>query len=248
MSRTEIAAVAVRLLALAMFAMAAVTGLRAAVQYFVDRSRTTITDQFVETNWQVYSALGWDALGLGALVGGGVWLLLATYYWQRAEKFAERMVDDAPEAVTRIDFTADDVFAAGCRLIGVVLLVRALRAGVWIVSEFVFPYRESFGELFDGPHGRTALQVVLEAGLAIWLLFGTRGIIGIVTWARNAGTRESRPGDSGAASPTLAPQAVTRRSGAVTAARTEKADGSDSGDRTPGDAKRRESGREEPGP
>jgi hypothetical protein len=102
-------------------------------------------------------------------------------------------------------------------LIGVIVLVRALRTGAWLVSELVFSNPDSHDTFFNWSRGRTAVQVALECGLAFWLLFGTRGMIGLISWARRVGTPASRLDEPNTARQVDAPTGESRKGEARTA-------------------------------
>jgi hypothetical protein len=172
MSRTEIAAIACRLLALAMFAVGAV-----------------VSVTFLTQLLSVYVTLreGMVLLvGFIVMIMAGVWLVVATYYWQRSDKLATQMVDNDPESVTWINFAADDVLAAGCRVIGVVMLILAARiavglAAIALMSEF---------DVYDGMFAIHERGEIVKAGtwaaIGLWSLFGARGIVRFIRAARRA--------------------------------------------------------------
>jgi hypothetical protein len=205
MTRSEIAAVACRLLAMGMFALAGVAAADVAADFAVERLADLSVRRVVDSPTEFLSPIGIIAWSPTALVGGAVWFLFAVYYVQRSDKLGRLMVGDDPEAVTSKRMVADDITASGCRLIGIALFVYALRSVGWLVSEFAFADRE---EPFFGP-GRihTALRAAFEAALAIWFLFGSQGIVGLVAWARSAGTeRREQPGTESAEAASTARQ------------------------------------------
>ena len=187
MSRSEIAAVACRLLAMAMFALAAVTASRTMAETLVSGAGTTVFRHLIEALPATMDFAGLSALGADSLVAGGMWVLCAVCCWLSAEKIAVQMVGDDPEPVAPAHVTADDVLAGGCRLIGMLILVGALRTAGSLA--WIFLLTEDLPSVFfKSSYGVTAVQTLLEAALAVWLLLGTRGVVGLVFWARNAGT------------------------------------------------------------
>jgi hypothetical protein len=176
MSRTEIAALACRVLAVAMFAAGAVLAVTFLAQ---------ILSVYVATR-EGMALVG----GLLLLILTGVWTVIATYYWQRADRLALGMVDNDPEPVTSVNFTADDVFAAGCRFIGIVMLVMALRLAADAAAVAVFLRIEVQGEL---------LKAGTLAVVGGWSLLGAKGIVRFVSAARRAGTpqRSQAAADAG---------------------------------------------------
>jgi len=186
MTRSEIAAVACRLLAMAMFALAGVTAARVAADYIVERSGENSVRQAIDAPLEYLSPRSLTGLNSAVLAGGAVWLLFGTYYWQRADKLGRMMADDDSEAVTSEGLTADDATAAGCRLIGVVLSVYALRSLSWLAADFTFADREA--DFFSPGRLQIALRAAFEAALATWFFLGTQGIVGLVAWARRAGS------------------------------------------------------------
>jgi hypothetical protein len=188
MSRSEIAAVACRLLAMVLFALAAMTAARTLAETLVSGMGMTAFRHLLESLPANLSMIGQSALGGGSLIVGGMWLLCGVVCWLRAENIALQMVGDDPEPVTSDRVTADEILAAGCRLIGMVILVGALRTAVSLAWLFVLSDPDSLAVFFESSNGVTAVQTLLETGLAVWLLLGTRGVVGLVVWARNAGT------------------------------------------------------------
>jgi hypothetical protein len=164
MSRTEIAALACRLLALAMFAF----GAAIAVPFLADMLRAS------PGMWSTILFAGGPAL-FGV---AGIWTLFAVYYWQRADVLAGRMVDEDPQPVTAINFTADDVLAVGCRGIGVVLVFHALRSAVdWAM---LAGGSGNAAVMLDLP--LPMLRAAFDAAIGLGLLFGTKHI---VDWLRS---------------------------------------------------------------
>ena len=195
MNRSEIAALACRWLAMAMFALAGLTGAGSAAEFVVSRLSTTSVGQPVETHTEFLTPSALSAVGSTALIGGGVWLFFAWFYWQRAEPLAGKLVDDDPRPVTSSPVSSVETLATGCRLIGIVVLLYALRTGCGLALEFAFDDPQA-NKLFLTPgRAATLIQAILEAGLAAWFLFGTQGIVRLVAWARSAGTepRGSHP-------------------------------------------------------
>jgi hypothetical protein len=187
MSRSQIAAVACRLLAMAMFALAAVTASRTMAETLVSGAGTTVFRHLLEALPATTDYAGLSALGADSLVAGGMWVLCGVCCWLRAEKIAVQMVGDNPEPVAPAHVTAEDVLAGGFRLIGMLILVGALRTAGSLA--WIFLLSEDLPSVFfKSSYGVTAVQTLLEAAFAVWLLLGTRGVVGLVFRARNAGT------------------------------------------------------------
>jgi hypothetical protein len=195
MSRSAIAAVACRLLAMAMFALAALSVARTVAEMVAGGIGTTAFQNLLESFSENLSVFGFSALGAGSLITGGMWLFCAVYGWFRADELALKMVGDDPEAVTSVRVTADEVLTAGCRLIGMVILVGALRKVAALAWAFVLSDSRSFSTFLESGYDVEAVEALLETGLAVWFLLGPRGIVGLVVWARNAGNTRAETVD-----------------------------------------------------
>jgi hypothetical protein len=200
MSRSAIAAVACRLLAMAMFALAALSVARTVAEMVAGGIGTTTFQNLLESFSENLSVFGFSALGAGSLITGGMWLFCAVYGWFRADELALKMVGDDPEPVTSVRVTADEVLATGCRLIGMVILVGALRKVATLAWAFVLSDSRSFSTFLESGYDVEAVEALLETGLAVWFLLGPRGLVGLVVWARNAGTSRAERADADQAS------------------------------------------------
>lgn len=96
MTKREIAAVACRLLALAMMGFGWVTLAK------------PLADRLLGSN-----SLALDNAYALPVVGGIVWLIISVVVWTRAEVYAARMMPDDLEPVTSVDLKAEDGFSIG---------------------------------------------------------------------------------------------------------------------------------------
>jgi hypothetical protein len=177
MSRTEIASLACRLLALAMFAMAAAV----AIPFLAGT---------LSTSPSLWTMLLFTA-GFAVLGVAGIWLLFAVYYWQRADVLARRMVDNDPEPVSALNFTSDDVLAAGCRIVGIVTLIQALRIAADLAAVAALSQSEVYGSAVFVHLPSQLLKAGTEAAIGGWLLFGARGIVNFLISTGRAGTGQA---------------------------------------------------------
>ena len=173
MSRTEIAALACRLLSLAMFAMAAAV----AIPFLVG----TLTTSPHLWTMLLYTA-GFAVLGVAV-----IWLLFAVYYWQRADVLARRMVDNDPEPVTAVNFTSAEVLTAGCRIVGIVALIQVVRIAADLAAVAALSQSEAYGSAVFVPPASQLMKAGTEAAIGGWLLFGARGIVNFLTSTGRAG-------------------------------------------------------------
>jgi len=179
MTRTEIAALACRLLALAMFAFVGATTIPVLVEAI----------QLPMYLWRtVFGGVGLAVFGVAA-----VWTLFAVYYWQRAGKLALRMVDNDPQPIRAVNFSADDVLVAGCRAVGIVLSVGALRSGIDVAAIGLGPGAAAV--TFHLP--TSALRALFDAVIGLGLLYGTKGIVDLLRSIRHVGPELRSPPSDG---------------------------------------------------
>jgi hypothetical protein len=80
--------------------------------------------------------------------------------------------------------------SAGFCLLGLWLLTEAIpRATYWMVMVYYSTRPNTPVDLGPGSYAQM-FQIAVEIALALWMLFGARGLLGLVRWARTAGTGE----------------------------------------------------------
>ncbi|HTV47528.1 MAG TPA: hypothetical protein VMG59_03700 [Phycisphaerae bacterium] len=179
MTRHEIATLACKILALWAFAEAILTstGIITSVVFLFSH----------EPQWpNFFSIVYLCTTPIGMLIIG---LIL----WFRAPGIAARMVSSDPAVVTRADINQESVLSIAFAAIGVFIFVPALNTMVRTVLgfmsgdgnwEFVAPI--SWIHLIFQPNFWSS---IVELGLSIWLIFGSRGIAHFVLWVRSAGPK-----------------------------------------------------------
>jgi hypothetical protein len=180
MTRREIATLACKILALWMFAQAA---------FFIAGVilMAIISVAAIFTN----RGFRWDEL-VGAAVTGvpalGM-LVIGLYFWFRAGRLADRMVSDDETPVTRPDITQADVMAVAFSAVGVFTLVpvfRDLAASFIRIAED--EYR--FSEYWASANWQARFwSSIIGLAFALWLIFGSRGIVRVVLWARGVAAK-----------------------------------------------------------
>jgi hypothetical protein len=91
----------------------------------------------------------------------------------------------SPAATPAPTETPDTWLAMGCALIGLWLLASAIPS---MVRDALFVYSSSLQDDELGGYQRWLVYRFVEVALALWLIAGTRGIIKVFSWLRNAGT------------------------------------------------------------
>jgi hypothetical protein len=107
---------------------------------------------------------------------------IGTFCWKRSKWLAAKMVDDSPEPVVNLALSAENLLALALTVTGFVLFANS---GPQITHIILYVAdRASGAEQTTLP----PFTPLLQLGLAIWLIFGSRGI------ARFA--HRSRPADT----------------------------------------------------
>ncbi|MGC3968436.1 MAG: hypothetical protein QM775_13980 [Pirellulales bacterium] len=179
MTRREIAALACRLLALALFAYGWERVCHVLTSYFFSRSGASLLDQLS------YGGTT-SSFGLFAFVAGAI-------IWFRAPIYGRRIFpDDDDEVVTASGVTSQDVIAVACCVAGIWLAAPAVAALLKLVAEIaVFTATAGTEELaFDSLLGRVIPDVVLVAS-GLFLILRSRGLSEAVRRLRNLGQTES---------------------------------------------------------
>lgn len=174
MTRTEIAILACKILAMWVFAQAALlimdvvmmvifalANLHSGVSHSTDLAQTAVT--------------GVPAVGA---------VIVGVLLWSYAPQFASRMVSAGPEPVTRPDLDHEAVLSVAFAAIGCWLLIPALRDVASIIFTAAFGKYPLFEYWQDSRWQARFWPPVFETGLSIWLIVGTRGVVRLVLMLR----------------------------------------------------------------
>jgi hypothetical protein len=136
-----------------------------------------------------YARDGWNSVAVGNLVifiiliGATIalwWFPLAV-----ARKLLPKATLDQPTSLP-----IDQVQSAGFCLLGLWLLTEAIPPAFYVAVLIYYATRPNAMIVLE-PHNYAAIvRMLVEFGLGFWLLFGARGLLGIVQWARSAGAGE----------------------------------------------------------
>jgi hypothetical protein len=125
-------------------------------------------------------------LSIGSfLIGLALWLL--------APRLAARMVKSDDTAIVFPDLTQSSAMVVAFTAIGVFTLVPALKD----LANLTMLYMENNStqpQLWNNADTGTQLaSFIIELLLSLWLIFGSRGIVRLVLWARTAATKHQTP-------------------------------------------------------
>ena len=177
MTRREIAALCCRILAIVVLAWAAM--------YFVN------TVSLLGSAFANSSRFGgvdnpyFDGAKTSGSVGCLLLLFAMTLGW-KAELVARWMATDDPEPVSGPEMSADALLPVACTGVGLFAVTRALPT-FFRLAAIVATNQSTVGEIWGDDDWKISL---LADGLllawGVWLVFGNRGLIRIVRWARSA--------------------------------------------------------------
>lgn len=133
---------------------------------------------------QVSAAHNAIPLAVGTLTLAAIVVALWLFPLTVARKLLPRSASDQPTALP----AHEQIEQAGFCLMGLWLLTQAIPSLVF--EGFVFYLYTRPGSMLGlRPQEYAALaRALVETGLAIWLLFGAKGLLGILRWARAAGS------------------------------------------------------------
>jgi hypothetical protein len=121
---------------------------------------------------------------IGTLVLVAIVIALWLFPLTVARKLLPRSALDLPTSLP----TREQIEQAGFCLLGLWLLTQAIPSLVFEGMVF-YLYTRPGSELGLRPQEYAALaRALVELALAVWLLFGAKGLLGIVRWARTAGS------------------------------------------------------------
>src|SRR4051794_3931292 len=84
----------------------------------------------------------------------------------------------------------DQLQSAGFCLLGLWVLTEAVPRLVYMATMIYYSIRPNPMVALDPYTYAGMSQTIVELGIGLWLLFGARGLLGVIRWARTAGTGE----------------------------------------------------------
>lgn len=178
MTRQEIATLACKILAVWMFVQTALMAY-------------TVVNMFVSLLIGVFGngRVGVDLAAAGfASIHVLVMLLIGLMLWFKGSTLAARMVSDDPTPVTRPDMTQEAVLAVALTAVGVFSLISVVRPMATSIISMSLAE-----ETWTSPRWQAVFwSSMIGLALAIWLIFGSRGIARFVLWVRTAGVNSGR--------------------------------------------------------
>ena len=174
MTRTEIATLACKILAMWVFAQAALLIVNVVMMIIFALGNF---HSGVSRSTDLAEAAVTGLPAVGAVIVG---ILL----WSYAPQLASRMVSAGSETVTRPDLDHEAVLSVAFAAIGLWLLIPALRDVASIIITVAFGKLPLFEYWQDSRWQARFWPPVLETGLSIWLIVGTRGIVRLVLMLR----------------------------------------------------------------
>lgn len=171
LNRREIAALVCKTLALILFALVAVSSLTAVLPLAL---------MFLSAPYEwshEFLLLLCVAVPLFAMFVVGV------IYWKKSNLIAKFMLSADPSPVTIQSFTVQDAMIVVLSTVGLCCFLEGIVRFVGIVY-FAQNFTLTASEFWNHPQIWSA-TVQLASGL--WLMFGSRGIVGVIHWCRTAG-------------------------------------------------------------
>lgn len=173
MTRLEIATLACKILAVWMFVQTVLMAY-------------TVVNMFVSL---LIGVFGNGRFGADLAIAGFaslhvlVLLLIGLVLWFKAGTLAARMVSDDPTPVTRPEMTQEAVLAIALTAVGAFALISVLRPMATSIISMSLAE-----ETWASPRWQAVFwSSLIGLALAIWLIFGSRGIARFVLWVRTAG-------------------------------------------------------------
>jgi hypothetical protein len=118
-------------------------------------------------------------------------LIVGNVYWKKSMLIASRMVSADPAPVTNLSITVQDVMMVAFSTAGAFILVDGVRDFVAIVFR-AHQFDFTMSEFWYHSHTWAAL---VQLGLALWLILGSRGIVRATHWLRTAGVLVPKDGE-----------------------------------------------------
>lgn len=114
-------------------------------------------------------------------------IAVALYLWLFPVSMAKRLLPmPLEESGEEIPRTTDEWFLLGSRLMGLWVLCRSIPLLLMQLLYIVQMNEEDARTIWHGgaPKGPITIRLVLDCALAAWLLFGSRGLLGLLHLAR----------------------------------------------------------------
>lgn len=178
MTRREIAALVCQAIALLVFAYAAFFGV-GAILAFVFAFLSMPFRGWTDWN-ELYAAMILSVPFVATLI-------VAIVYWKTSDSIASKMVSDDPTPVTTFSIDVQDIMMVAFSTAGVFILVDGVRdfvAIVYLAHDADFTAREFW-------YNHNTWSALIELGLALWLVLGSRGIVRLIHWLRTAGKQNA---------------------------------------------------------
>ena len=150
------------------------------------------------------SNLGWLFGGLssdrpvfGFLIPSVIFTAYGLFLWFGAAFLSGLMISDENNKEGKSKMVAAEMQAIAFSVLGLWILAQGLINAadyamfLWLIDYLPWTGEEGFGgALREMKKGRIVL-VLVKIGIGIWLLFGARGLVGIVNRMRGVGTKAS---------------------------------------------------------
>jgi hypothetical protein len=134
----------------------------------------------VDTSYVVAAAMSAVVIGLVAFV-----------LWVKASTIARKLLPQSNEPPPSSAWKPEVVLTTGAVLLGLYVLTEAIPNVVYYLS-LVYFWDEFGGRLEMTPQMYAGMvRVAAQLGVAIWLVFGGKGLVKVFQWARYAGQQPS---------------------------------------------------------
>jgi hypothetical protein len=148
--------------------------------------------------------LGLANLYAVALMETVIYGLVGALLWFGAGKIARHASAGSPEAVAGDVLTARTAMEIACSAVGLFLFVNVAGSFSFdVIAALRFHFRGPEAVVVNAVSPNRVVAQFVELALALWLMFGSRGITALILWLRTAGdkSRDREPIESGSASP-----------------------------------------------
>jgi len=125
-------------------------------------------------------------LWLAALVGSGLMMVFGILLWFLADRVAARMVPERGSLAVESRTTGADIQAIAFSVVGVFVLARffprltQLIVNLSVLADYDRAQLDARTKAMIG-------ELIVQLAIGLWLLFGSRGIVGLLKTARGVG-------------------------------------------------------------